>query len=111
MRSSRRERRERRERAVVHLQDAARLLDDERPFSYIAILDHLTHARLATAFEVLVENAGDIDLPAFWRELDLAALELDLYTAPEAAGVRAAADTCRRHAGVDGGGAGGDTGS
>jgi hypothetical protein len=112
----RRARRERRERALVHLQTAARLLDDRRPFSYIAVLDQLTHYRLPLAFEALVTMAcaacpaegspGAVELPAFWNELDGAARALDLYTSPQPAALRAAADICRSHAANGGGGRG-----
>jgi hypothetical protein len=94
----RRARRQQRERALVHLQTAARLLDDERPYSYIAVLDQLTHYQLPRAFEVLVELADGLELPVFWRELDGAARELRLYTSAEPARLRAAADLCRERA-------------
>ncbi|MEE4541944.1 hypothetical protein V2S66_08180 [Streptomyces sp. V4-01] len=94
-----RDRRKRRERALVHLQSAARLLDDERPHTYIAVLDQLTHYRLPAVFQALAELADGVALPAFWRELDGAARELRLYTSAQPARLRAAADLCRRHAG------------
>lgn len=112
----RRARRQQRERALVHLQTAARLLDDERPYSYIAVLDQLTHYQLPRAFEVLVELADGLELPVFWRELDGAARELRLYTSAEPARLRAAADICRAQAnrtpgaGRDDGGGGGGGG-
>ncbi|MFF0429346.1 MafI family immunity protein [Streptomyces sp. NPDC004520] len=63
-----------------------------------ATLEFLEHNELGLAFDCLVDQGAELDLPlSYWQHLDRAAREMRLYSEALHKPHLMAADFCRRH--------------